>query len=162
MGHLFRCVDRAFRQGVLVLPSGRDVVGNSAWTALILGEHRTLTGHKTHGDVFAGELLPAPAGVPGAVSPWGGFLGAQTWLCQHLTPCLNLYCYMPWVGCREKTTQTQMHQHLCDSAGWMGVPMGCFHRLRVSAGALPASGTSHPSSQSHPQPWAWLANRLAL
>lgn len=42
IGHLFRCADRALRQCVLVLPSGRDVGGKSAWTALILGEHRTL------------------------------------------------------------------------------------------------------------------------
>lgn len=41
----FRCVDRAFWQCVLVLPlhhSGRDVAARSAWTALILGKHRTL------------------------------------------------------------------------------------------------------------------------
>lgn len=40
--------------------------------------------------------------------------------------------------------------------------MGCFHRLRVNAEALPAPGTSHPAMWSNPQPWPWLANQLAL
>lgn len=72
------------------------MVGKSAWTALTSGEHRTFAIRHTEmcllGSCSQLQLMSLDPGWD--YLPLGDLLGAQTWLCQHLTPCLNLYCYM--------------------------------------------------------------------
>lgn len=110
-----------------------------------------------------------PWGWAGAASPWSGFLGAQIWLCQHLTPCLNLHCCIPRVATVKKQPKPR-----CIGAPVLtpqlprmqqGGAMGWFHRLRMKEGwivrmkspeTLPF-GATNEESQPSPQ----LANQSA-
>lgn len=59
------------------------MVEKSAWTALTLGDHRTLAiRHMEMSLLGSCSQLQLMSLGP----DWGDFLGAQTWLCQHVQP----------------------------------------------------------------------------
>lgn len=96
------------------------------------------------------QLMPLGPGwdcQPLGWLPWGTDLSVPA-----LNPMSKSVSRHAWVGCSEKATQTQMHQHPYSSPGCMGVPWAAStdsgsmleHDWLLAPATLPCGATQSP------------------